>query len=109
MRIRSLLLLGTLTLSTMSLAATVAAGENHEEHVKLESIPAPARATILREAKGAAVLDVEVEKKGGKTLYEAHIKQGSDEIGIVVDEKGTLIGKHSEKDEDESHEHGKHK
>jgi hypothetical protein len=50
-------------------------------------------------------VSVEIEKTGGKTLYEAHVKQGSEVIGIVVDEKGNLIGKHSEKDEDEDHEH----
>ena len=87
MRIRSLLLIGTLTHSSVPLALTAVAAENHEEHVKLDSIPAPARGTILREANGAAVTDVEVEKKDGKTLYEAHVKQGSGEIGIVVDEK----------------------
>jgi hypothetical protein len=105
MRISSLLLIGGLVVSSVPMALTVVAGESHEEHVKLESIPAPARATILKEAKGAPVLSVEIEKTGGKTLYEAHVKQGSEVIGIVVDEKGTLIGKHSEKDEDEEHEH----
>jgi len=54
---------------------------------------------ILREAKGAPILKVEIEKEKGRSLYEAHVKQGKDEIGIVVDAKGTLIGKHSEKDE----------
>ena len=53
---------------------------------------------ILREAKGAPILKVEIEKEKGRSLYEAHVKQGKDEIGIV-DAKGTLIGKHSEKDE----------
>ena len=32
-------------------------------------------------------------------LIGALVKQGKDEIGIVVDAKGTLLGKHSEKDE----------
>jgi hypothetical protein len=109
MRINGLLLSGGLLVSSVPMALTAMAGESHhEEHVKLDSIPAPARAAILREAKGAPVLGVEIEKKGGKTLYEAHVKQGSEVIGIVVDEKGTLIGKHSEKDEDEDHEHHEH-
>jgi hypothetical protein len=103
MRIRNLLLAGAF--AVLGVPSTVMAGEKHEEQVKLESIPAPARATILREANGAPVLGVEIEKKAGKTVYEAHIKQGADEIGIVVDEKGTLLGKHSEKNENEHHEH----
>ena len=53
----------------------------------------------LREAKGAPILKVEIEKQGGRNVYEAHVRQGKEEIGIVVDAKGTLLGKHSEKDE----------
>jgi len=78
-------------------------GEHSEKVVKLESIPAAARQTILKEANGAPILKVAVEQTKGKTLYEARVKDGKDEIGIVVDAQGTLIGKHSEKDEDEHH------
>ena len=43
---------------------------------------------------------MEEEKEKGKTLYEATVKQGKDEIGIVVDAQGKLINKHSEKAEE---------
>jgi len=32
-------------------------------------------------------------------LYEAHVKKGNDEVGIVVDARGKLIETHSEKNE----------
>jgi hypothetical protein len=105
MRLRHLWLIATLSASLLSVGVSGFADEKHESHVTLDSIPAPARQAILEEANGAPVLNVEVEKKNGKTLYEAHVKKGDDVIGIVVDADGKLIGKHSEKDEDEGHEH----
>jgi hypothetical protein len=100
MRFRNLLLAATLVASSVPLAAPGLGNERGEKVVKLESIPAPARQTILQEANGAPILKVEMEKeKSGRTLYEAHVKRGKDEIGIVVDAQGTLVGKHSEKDE----------
>ena len=103
MRFRNLLLGAALT-TTLPVATTAVAGEGHEKSVKLEDIPAPARQTILKEAKGAPILKVEEEHKHGKTLYEASVQQGKDEMGIVVDAKGKLVGKHSEKAEN----HAKH-
>ena len=99
MRFSKFVLVGALVMSAVPVATSVRAEEEHEKIVKLEEIPAPARQTILREAKGAPILKVEIEKQGGRNVYEAHIRQGKDEIGIVVDAKGTLLGKHSEKDE----------
>ena len=75
------------------------ADEKNEKEVKLDQIPAPARATILREAGGSPILKVEEETSNGKTLYEAHVKKGNDVLGIRVDANGTLIDKHSEKSE----------
>ena len=103
MRIKHLLLVAAMSTSTLCSFVALADGK-HESHVTLESIPAPARQAILKEAHGAPVLNVEIEKKDGRTLYEAHVKQGNDVIGIVVDAEGKLIGKHSEKEEEE-HEH----
>lgn len=99
MRLRNLLLIATLVTPIVPVAMTALAGEGNEKVVKMEDVPAPARKTILKEAKGAPILKVEAEQERGRTLYEAHVKRGKDEIGIVVDAKGTLIGKHSEKEE----------
>ena len=98
MQFRNLLLVAALVCPTVPVSATAFA-EGKEKVVKLDQIPAAARRTILKEANGAPVLKVEIEEKNGRSLYEAHIKQGKDEIGILVDAKGALIGKHSEKDE----------
>jgi uncharacterized membrane protein YkoI len=70
--------------------------EHNEKTVSLDQIPAPARATILREAAGGRILKVEQEMEQNKQVYEAHVKKGPDEIGISVDANGALLGKHSE-------------
>jgi len=85
--------------ATAPFASPALAGDKAEKIVAMNDVPAPARKTILREANGAPILKVELENEKGRTLYEAHVKKGNDEIGIVVDAKGTLVGKHSEKDE----------
>jgi uncharacterized membrane protein YkoI len=89
----------TLVTPAVPVAMTAFANEGKEKVVKLDDIPAPARQTILREAKGAPVLKVEIEQEKGRTVYEGVVRQGKDEIGIVVDAKGTLIAKHSEKNQ----------
>jgi hypothetical protein len=88
------LLLGAAGGSVMSGAAQ--ADEKSEKVVTLDKIPAAAREGLLREAAGAPILSVEEESKKGKTLYEAHVKQGKEVLGIVVDADGKLIEKHNE-------------
>jgi hypothetical protein len=70
MRIKHLLFVAAMSTSTLCCFVALADGK-HESHVTLESIPAPARQAILKEAHGAPVLNVEIEKKDGRTLYEA--------------------------------------
>jgi uncharacterized membrane protein YkoI len=90
--------------------ATVAFAHGHEKGekvVELKSLPDAARETILRELKGGKLLKVEEMTKDGKTLYEAHIQNGKDVEGVVVDAKGRVVDRHSEKSE--KHEkHEKH-
>lgn len=99
MRIRNLCFVAALVASSASAATTAWAHEKGETVVKLSDIPAPARDALTREAKGSAIVRVEQEKKGGNTVYEGVVKQGDDEIGIVVDAQGAVLGRHSEKHE----------
>jgi uncharacterized membrane protein YkoI len=103
MRMQYLWLLTALVLPITSSASTAWAHEKEEKIAKLSEIPAPARDALTREAKGAAILRVEVEKEHGRTLYEGVVKQGDEEIGIVVDAKGAVVSRHSEKNEKGEH------
>lgn len=75
--------------------------EKNEKTVSLDSIPAPARDALLREAAGAPILKVEEETKNGQKVYEAHVKQGNDIVSIHVDPAGKLVSKHTKKGEHE--------
>jgi hypothetical protein len=101
MRVRELVFALALVSASGFVATGAWAHENDEQKVKLDDVPAAVRATLVREAKGAEILDVEVERVHGKTRYEAHVKQGDEVIGIVVDASGKFIGRHSEKNEKE--------
>lgn len=101
MRLRNLWLAAAIIIPSTSVVTTTSAEEKGEKTEKLSEIPAAARDGLTREAKGAAIIRVEVEKKHGRTVYEGVIKQGDEEIGIVVDAKGALVGRHAEKGEKE--------
>jgi uncharacterized membrane protein YkoI len=90
----------TTALVTGAALPAVAFAGDKETVVSIDEIPAAARTGLIREAKGASILRVEVEKVKGKTGYEGVIKQGDDEMGIVVDAQGNLLGRHREKNEE---------
>jgi uncharacterized membrane protein YkoI len=77
------------------------ADEKNENHTptSLDKIPAPARDALVREAAGSPMVDVVTESEGGQTVYEAHVKKGNDVIGIMVDAKGNVLKRESEKGE----------
>jgi hypothetical protein len=103
MKLRSILMAAALASATLSVFGAAAYGDGQDEanerDVSLDQVPAAARQTITREAAGAPILKVEQEVAHGKTLYEAHIKRGDDVIGLRVDSSGTVIDRHSEKNE----------
>ena len=101
MRFRKLLLIAALSAPAVSMATHAFADEENEKVVNISDIPVAAQKGLKREAQGAPILKVEEEQQGGQTVYEGHVKQGNEEMGIVVDANGDLVGKHSEKDENE--------
>lgn len=73
-----------------------------EEEVSLDQVPAAVKATILKEAKGAAIMEVERETSSGKTFYEAEWRADGKEVEIKVAADGTLLGREvEEEDEDD--------
>jgi uncharacterized membrane protein YkoI len=62
-----------------------------EEEVKLESLPAAARATIQKAAEGGTLRSVELVTEGGKSFYEASIRKGGKSREVQVDENGARI------------------
>jgi uncharacterized membrane protein YkoI len=64
-----------------------------EEEITLDECPAPVKATILKEAKGGKIEEIEKEVENGVTLYEAEIEVDGKEIEIKVAPDGKLLEK----------------
>jgi uncharacterized membrane protein YkoI len=77
------------------------AGGVQEEEVALDQVPPAVKATILNQAAGAEIREIERETKGGKTIYEAEFLLNGAEIEIRVAPDGTLLGREVEDDDDE--------
>jgi len=76
-------------------------GEDNEEDIALDQIPAAVKATLLAEAKGATIKEVERETRNGQTVYEAEWIVAGQEIEIKVAADGTLLKKEIEQDDDD--------
>jgi hypothetical protein len=82
-------------------------GDKHEEDgraVSLDMVPAPVKATILKEAGDHKVTEVEEITKGAATTYEADWLVEGEEVEIRVAADGTLGAKEPEPaDDDDDH------
>ncbi|NQT87413.1 PepSY-like domain-containing protein [bacterium] len=65
--------------------------DDDEEAVSIDQVPAAVKATILKEAAGAKIEEIEKETKGGKTVYEAEFVVGGKEVEIEVAPDGKLL------------------
>jgi uncharacterized membrane protein YkoI len=72
-----------------------------EKEVSINQVPEAVKATILAEAKGGSVEEIEVEIEDGQTIYEAEVIIDGQEVEIEVAADGTLLSKGIEDDEDE--------
>jgi uncharacterized membrane protein YkoI len=72
-----------------------------EKEVSIDQVPAAVKATILAEANGSTIQEIEMETEGGKTVYEAEVIINDQEVDIVVAPDGTLLGKEVEDDDDD--------
>jgi len=81
-----------------SAVAPALAGSGGEK-VSMDQVPAPVKATIEKEAKGAGVADVTKETKNGRTYFEAQIKQKGLDRYVQVSPEGKVLKRLSAKEE----------
>ena len=72
-----------------------------DEEVTIEQVPGAVKATILKEAAGAKITEIERETRGGKVVYEAEFVKDGKEIEITVAADGTLLSRQVDDDDDE--------
>jgi len=75
--------------------------DEDEEQISLDEVPGAVKATILKEAAGAKIEEVERETDDGRTIYEAEFIVNGQEIEIKVAADGTLLEKKVEDDDDD--------
>lgn len=75
--------------------------DENEQDISLDKVPAAVRATILKEAGGNPVREVEVQDLRGKKYYEAEWTAGGKNVEIKVSEDGKLLRKRIGEDDDE--------
>jgi uncharacterized membrane protein YkoI len=87
--------------ATTSTALANQGTEENETPVSLDKIPKAAADALTREAGGAPITDVVQETKNGQTVYEAHVRKGTEVVGIEVDANGKVLSRHTEHKEKE--------
>lgn len=77
-------------------------GSKTEKKVTLDQVPAPVKATILKEAGNNKITEIEETSKDGKVVYfEAEWKLDGKGIEIKVAPDGKLISRKVETDDDD--------
>jgi uncharacterized membrane protein YkoI len=94
--------IGLGVVGTLALAAWAA--QESEERVTLDQVPAAVKATVLREAAGGEIKEIEVETEGGQTFYEAEFVRAGKIIEIKVAPDGTLLETEEERQKSKSEE-----
>lgn len=74
--------------------------EDQERAVSLDEVPGAARATILKQAGGNKIKEIEEIGRGKKKLYEAEWIADGKEVEILVAANGKLLKKKPEKEDD---------
>ena len=74
---------------------------DHEREVSVEEVPAAVMTTILAEADGADIGEIEMETEDGQVVYEAEVIIDGQEVDIEVAADGTLLGKEVEDDDED--------
>ncbi|HEY2589894.1 MAG TPA: hypothetical protein VGI81_29390 [Tepidisphaeraceae bacterium] len=92
---------GVIGATTLFAAEKGEEDEGKEVKIKFTEAPLKVQETITYEAHGAKVDSLDKEEQHGKTVYEADAVIDGTNYEIVVDEKGKLISKKIDNEEDE--------
>jgi len=80
--------------------ATIIA-EEKETKVAVGDLPEAVRATLEKEAPGAAIEEIEMEEEDGKVVYEIEVKIDGKEVDLEIAADGTLLEKEVDDEQDD--------
>ena len=75
--------------------------DDDEEEVTLDEVPAAVKATILAQAQGGTIEEIERETEDGQVVYEAEVEINGKEYEIEVAADGTLLDIEEDDDDDD--------
>ena len=76
--------------------------EEDEQELSIDEVPAAVKATLMREAAGGTLKEIDLENEDGQTVYEADVIIDGKEVEIQIAPDGSLLGKEVDNDEDEA-------
>ena len=83
-----------------------AADQEDEGKISLDAVPAAVKATIIKEAAGGTIKEIETEKENGQIIYEAKVIIEKVEHEVKVAADGTLLAKKAEDNNDNDEDEG---
>ena len=86
-------------MSTGGVAPLYAAPPSSDQTVTLDQLPAAAKATVEREAKGGSVASVKQETAKGATYYEVEIQKDGKDRYVHVGPDGKVLKRENAKAE----------
>jgi uncharacterized membrane protein YkoI len=76
--------------------------DEDETPLSIDQVPAPVKATLLREAQGGTIKEIEREDEDGQIVYGAEIVINGQEFDLkIAPDTGNLISKEAEDENDE--------
>jgi|SRR3954468_12194757 uncharacterized membrane protein YkoI len=108
-------LFGLMLAATIALGGCAMNGKHHHDEgdddketpVAMDQLPAPVKATLMKEAGGGKVDEVVTEMHNGKKIYEADVTADGKKWEIQISEDGQLLKKKLEHDHDDDEHHEK--
>jgi len=78
-------------LALLLACGSLAAADKGEKTLTLDQLPGPVKATLLAQAKGAALTEIEQKTKKGQVLFEAEAVVDGKKLEFTVAADGTLL------------------
>jgi len=104
MQRKHLRIVGVLAIAGLALCLGAVATQrafDGEMEISLAQAPQAVRTTILAQAQGSPVDEIEMETENGQTVYEAEVLIGGKKVEIEVAADGTLLGTEMDDEEDD--------
>ncbi len=99
----ALMVVGAVLAGSAVLAVTFV-GEEREQRVTLDQLPAAVMVALLRDAGTGEILEIVREIEGDRVIFEARIRNGGRVVEIEFAADGTVLEREDADDDDEAHD-----